>query len=1113
MVARLRRAACASLLSLPLWSGGWMARAQDELRRAAEAETAGTRDSQAGNYSNAEPELHRAYDLVYNTSGQQDLRVRIAFEWVDVDLILGHFDPALKLLADLRQVGDPLMKANALFLSGEALRAKGDYSGAQESYTQALRLAARGPNGELARYLTGLGELQRLRGVFPDAATSLGNALTLEEGQHDTPALVHSATLAALGDLDRAREQYPQANDRYAAAKSILESLGGTEQPLLARVLLGFGELALIQNKTDDAAAQFKQAYQFCSELKESQILASVEDAIGRLNLAEENFAGALAHLNTAYQLRKVLGDAHPDTAASLDHLGLLYLAQDKTSEAAGPLTKADAARRQALGPKHPDWALSLEHVSVLNRRQHQYAEAETHITAALHIQTEILGEGSLAVAHSRYELGNLRVDQQKAAEAEGAYRQALAVQSRRLADNHPDRLATSLALAVVLHAGKQDAEAQQFLAGWMKARGDNLPPGDPNRRRALTIFTEIQLDKKQYAEAEQTARRISPFPAGDPLLSRILAVADSLYNEHNFKDAAGLYALAVLDLPETPESAVVWQKLGDCYAARKQSPDATRAYRAALEIRKKTLKPDDPLITASLLALSESLLAESNLDDAEKVLSVYLQQDATFNPDVLTVVEKLAKALRERHLSGRAEPYLRRALAFAQQPGMRAQALDRVLRELAENCADQGKDGDAAQFYEQLAGRAMANPAGAQKDLLLAVALWENAGGKNNPSLIQALQRLGDVYLDQQTYPDARQVFERAQGILEQSAQPEDPRLAISLNGLGMVAEAQKENDQAALLFDKALAQLRKRPNPPRATLAAVLFNLGSLAFDNNQIPKAGAFFSQCADLFKEAGSADDPPPLKQLNRFAEFYLRIGCPASAEKLYEEGERLSGAAFGQDSIEHGTQLTNLADVYAVERRYANAVADYKEAAAVFQKQNGGDGTEAYANAMSSLASVYQKTKDFPAAIAALETLRHIKQDRSDATLTLNDLASSYSGAGEYAKAVQTYQDVLKLWPEGEKEEHYLAAEINMVAALESNKDPGAKKMFQRVQRTLEDRGKADDEQMLLKKYVEALSRNSRTAEAKKLAKQIKSSAVVAITTPAAACVLPGGTEP
>src|SRR5215813_7612663 len=70
-------------------------------------------------------------------------------------------------------------------------------------------------------------------------------------------------------------------------------------------------------------------------------------------------------------------GADHPDTAASLNNLALLYVLQGKYGEAEPLYKRALAIRERRLGADHPDTATSLHNLAELYRSQGKYEEAE----------------------------------------------------------------------------------------------------------------------------------------------------------------------------------------------------------------------------------------------------------------------------------------------------------------------------------------------------------------------------------------------------------------------------------------------------------------------------------------------------------------------------------------------------------------------------------------------------------------------------------------------------------------------------------------------------------------------------------------------------------------
>jgi tetratricopeptide (TPR) repeat protein len=72
----------------------------------------------------------------------------------------------------------------------------------------------------------------------------------------------------------------------------------------------------------------------------------------------------------------KALGPDHPDVAAALNNLALLYKAQGRHADAEPLYKRALAIDEKTLGPDHPDLAVSLNNLADLYRTQGRYPEA-----------------------------------------------------------------------------------------------------------------------------------------------------------------------------------------------------------------------------------------------------------------------------------------------------------------------------------------------------------------------------------------------------------------------------------------------------------------------------------------------------------------------------------------------------------------------------------------------------------------------------------------------------------------------------------------------------------------------------------------------------------------
>jgi tetratricopeptide (TPR) repeat protein len=158
-----------------------------------------------------------------------------------------------------RDLGDRLGQANALNEIANLGWRTGNYPQAAQATGQALAIAAELGDQDLrANTLISLGITHRLTGDYANAAQALEETLTLytrlgnRDGQAET--LNELGTLHRLrGDLDQAQAHHQQARDLAAETASTWN---------MAHALAGLGRCALAADRTADAQASLRQAWE-----------------------------------------------------------------------------------------------------------------------------------------------------------------------------------------------------------------------------------------------------------------------------------------------------------------------------------------------------------------------------------------------------------------------------------------------------------------------------------------------------------------------------------------------------------------------------------------------------------------------------------------------------------------------------------------------------------------------------------------------------------------------------------------------------------------------------------------------------------------------------------
>jgi tetratricopeptide (TPR) repeat protein len=241
------------------------------------------------------------------------------------------------------------------------------------------------------------------------------------------------------GEFDQAETLINQASDKDQQAA--LQMLENANKRLLsaAEAKAKNAELSLTQLNYLKAANYYQQAFKLTpSEFAEKEAYYA--------NQAGSAFhdAGKYPQAEPLYQrslkiLEAVLGAQHPDVAASLNNLAVLYKTQG-FYEKAEPLYQRSLKILEAvLGAQHPDVAQSLNNLAALYRTQGLYEKAEPLYQRSLKIREAVLGAQHPDVAISLNNLAALYNSQGVYEKAEPLYQRALNILEKSLGKNHPN--------------------------------------------------------------------------------------------------------------------------------------------------------------------------------------------------------------------------------------------------------------------------------------------------------------------------------------------------------------------------------------------------------------------------------------------------------------------------------------------------------------------------------------------------------------------------------------------------------------------------------------------------------------------------------------------------
>ncbi len=598
-------------------------------------------------------------------------------------------------------------------------------------------------------------------------------------------------------------------------------------------------------------------------------------------------------------------GPDHPDTATSLNNLGMLYIQESVFTKAEPLLVRALAIRNRILGTDHPFTALSIHNLAWLYYKQNNNAKAEPLYLRAISIAEKALGPDHPGLALGFNNLGLLYTSQAQYAKAEPFYLRGLRIREKALGPDHLDT-ATSL-ISLGLHYNKLNVYGK----------------AEPLLRRALAI--------REKALGED-----------HPDVAFVLVSLGLLYSERgDYAKAEALYLRALATMqrrrgPDHQEAVLSLNNLAILHYKQGAYAKAEPLYLRALAITEKALGPDHPFTATSLNNLSALYESQGAYVKAEplylRALAIMEKVHGPDHDDTATSLNNLAALYHSQGAFTKAEPLLLRALAIKEK-ALGPDHSDTALSLL-----------NLATVYEGQGAFAKAEPLKRR-----ALTINEKALGPVHPITAASLNSLAVLYDSQGAFAKAEPLYLRALAIREKALGPDHPDTAGSLNNLAGVYRSQGAYTKAEPLFLRSLAIYEQALGPDHPTSALSRNNLAKLHLSQGAAAKAEPLLrrgigSQSLFLQREAPLLPQARRLEQIKALGTvweipFSLVATTPAGASLalftrlnrhgLLQDIERRQaqlgrGSATQQSLVSQLTAMTaRLADVNLSEPQRQN----------------------------------------------------------------------------------------------------------------------------------------------------------------------------------------------
>ena len=372
-------------------------------------------------------------------------------------------------------------------------------------------------------------------------------------------------------------------------------------EPLLRKTQAAFGDsdqtaytletLGLLNGEQDldrQALGYYQQAHEMLARLGRANTgeastlyfnIASSYHDLGDLKQAEAQFNKALAIT------RQVYGPKHPETAATMSGLGLLYQDQGSNLKAEATYLEALAILRSHKADLRKQSSI-LNNLATLSEAAGKIKEAERYYFETLELDKEVLGEQHPSTATTLNNLGNFYFHQQRYARAEEYYQQAYSIRKAMLGEQHPDFGDSVLAMAGLkdrqgLNQQSHDLH-KQAVAIYEQAYGSH-----PLKADAYNSWAVLHQREGSYEEAV-----------------RLYGLAASIYTRNGVRDE---------------KAARVQYNMGMAYLADGNLNGAMRHLKQALSRRQGLLPAGHADIKATLKALAKTYRQAGHPDFADE--------------------------------------------------------------------------------------------------------------------------------------------------------------------------------------------------------------------------------------------------------------------------------------------------------------------------------------------------------------------------------------------------------------------------------------------------------------------------------------------------------------
>jgi tetratricopeptide (TPR) repeat protein len=405
--------------------------------------------------------------------------------------------------------------------------------------------------------------------------------------------------------------------------------------------------------------------------------LAPILQRSGKRQEAEIDLIHALATLTTQF------GDDSPMALGAIVALADKASGEARYGEARELADRAQTIRERTLGPDNPSLIGSLIFAERLDIATGRLEIAGTEIDRAAAIADKMLHREHpfyIDVFAGKADLAAARGDLTK---AEQDNRQALALAANLFALDHPARQGASDRVVNALWANGKFAEAEQLRRDQLAELGRVHEDGHPSIARALRNLAAVLANSARANDAITLYERAltideQAFGSGSRKAGMDHLALGSILTASGRFDQARLelnHARTIAE-SETDRSLLIGSlnQLVGLAEVRTDYAEALVHGERMIDVAGQVFGSDSPALAAQLALLGKLYLVTGRVENAAEIVARIKrsvgEDPPQQSPGYFDVLQLQAMLAAERNNVPRAEPYLKRAIAFATKYG-----------------------------------------------------------------------------------------------------------------------------------------------------------------------------------------------------------------------------------------------------------------------------------------------------------------------------------------------------------------------------------------------------------------------------------------------------------